>query len=57
MVEETVIRQIDMCGDDAVWMGDANMVLMPRHLDEEGQQKALANLSAKWQRSFLRLVA
>lgn len=56
LIEKTVILTIDMDGDEAVWMGDANAVLMPSHLDEEGRRAALCNLSAKWQRTFIRLV-
>lgn len=57
MIEETVVRVVDLDGDEAVWLGDANVVLVGRHLDEEGRQRALADLSAKWRRSFLRVVA
>lgn len=57
MVEKTIVRVVDLDGDEAVWLGDANTVLVGRHLDKEGQDKALADLSAKWRRSFIRVVA
>lgn len=55
MSEQTVILTIDMDSDEAVWMGDANTVLMPRHLDEEGRQLALCNLQARWRRKLIRI--
>lgn len=57
MIEQTVVRVVDLEGDEAVWLGDANVVLVGRHLNEEQRELALANLSARWRRSFLRVVA
>lgn len=57
MIEKTVVRVVELEGNEAVWLGDANVVLVGRHLSEELRQKAIADLSARWRRSFLRVVA
>lgn len=57
MIEETVVRTVELDTDEAVWLGDANVVLVGRHLTAEQRECALGNLQAKWRRSFLRVVA
>lgn len=57
MSEQTVEIKIETDSDEAVWMGDANVVLMPSHLDTAGREQALCNLAAKWRRKFIRVVS
>lgn len=57
MIEQTVVRIVEMDDDEAVWLGDANVVLVGRHLDQQQRDQAIADLAVKWQRSFLRVVA
>lgn len=58
MIEQTVVRKVDdVKHDEAVWLGDANTVVVGSHLTPEQVDQALLNLSLKWQRSFLRIVA
>lgn len=45
-----------MDGDQAVWMSDANVVLMPSHLDEVGRQRALVGLMSTWRRQWIRVM-
>lgn len=54
-LEKTVVHTLDLPeGTDWVWFSDANMVGLSRRLDEEGRQRALRELCAKWRSSFIR---
>lgn len=56
MIEQTVEIRVEMDGDQAVWMSDANVVLMPSHLDEVGRQRALVGLMSTWRRQWIRVM-
>lgn len=57
-MEETVVRTLDCIPPErgAVWVPEANMVLVSSQLSETERQAAIAELSVRWRRSMLRLV-
>lgn len=57
-MEETIVRVLDCVPADPgwAWFPDCNMVGVSSQLCAEEQDKALADLSAKWRRSMLRIV-
>jgi hypothetical protein len=57
LIEQTVVRVVDLESDEAVWLKDANMILVGRHLTREQQVQAITDLSAKWWHPFPRVVA
>ena len=57
MGEKTLIKTMELpAGRDWEWFGDANVVVLAAHLDEEGRQRALTEVQAFWRRSCIRVV-
>lgn len=57
-MEETVVRVLDCVPPYPgwAWFPDCNMVGVSSQLCEAERQKALADLSANWRRSMIRVV-
>jgi hypothetical protein len=55
--EQTIVRVVDLDSDEAVWLRDANVILVARHLTQEQQAQAITQLSAKWWHPFPRVYA
>lgn len=53
-----MVRTLDCIPPErgAVWVPEANMVLVSSQLSETERQAAIAELSVRWRRSMLRLV-
>lgn len=57
MNEETIVRTMALpYGQDWLWIGDANVVVLASHLCPEGRDRALCEVSAFWRRSCLRVI-